>query len=223
MHHRIDARSHAVLTGHLVGVYTVKFQVFVDNLLLHFSWQLIPHLIGRVGSVQQENRSGSCLIEHFELLQELELVAGHKIGFLNQVGRPDRVGTEPQVRNRSGARFLRVVHEIALCVVVGIIADDLDRVLIGTDRTVGTKTEKQSLEYLLVTVPALGLCKVETRVGDVVMDADREMILWLLIIQLLKDAFNHPRSKLFGRKPEPTVDDGGFLLKGFPFFRPVLV
>jgi hypothetical protein len=44
------------------------------------------------------------------------------------------------------AGLLRVVHEVALGEVVGLLADDLDGVLVGADRAVGTETEEEAAE-----------------------------------------------------------------------------
>jgi hypothetical protein len=44
-----------------------------------------------------------------------------------------------QVRDGHGAGFLRVVYEEALGVVVGFFTDDLDRVLVGANGTVGAE------------------------------------------------------------------------------------
>ena len=73
-------------------------------------------------------------------------MAGHEVGGGHQVGRRDRQVAETQVRRGVAARFLRVIGEIGLAVLVGRAADDLDRVLVGAHRTVGAQTEEEALE-----------------------------------------------------------------------------
>ena len=64
-------------------------------------------------------------------LEERELVAGDKLRLAHEVRRSDRARPEPEVRHRHRAGLLRVVHEVALRVERRLLADDLDRVLVG--------------------------------------------------------------------------------------------
>ena len=52
--------------------------------------------------------------------------ASDKIGLADQIGRPDGTGTKPEVRNGDRARLLGIVDEVALGVVVGVLANNLD-------------------------------------------------------------------------------------------------
>ena len=70
-------------------------------------------------------------------------MAGHEVGPGNQVAGMDRLGAEAQVRDGDGAGFLRVVDEIALGVVVGFLADDLDGVLVGAHGAIGAQAVEQ--------------------------------------------------------------------------------
>ena len=63
-------------------------------------------------------------------------MAGDEVRFRNQVAGVDRLRSEAQVRDRHRAGFLRVVDEISLRVIVGVLADDLDGVLVRAHRAV---------------------------------------------------------------------------------------
>ena len=63
-------------------------------------------------------------------------MAGNKVCLVNQIGRSDRVVSETKVGNRDTAGLLGIIEEIALRVFIRIIADDLDGVFVGANRTV---------------------------------------------------------------------------------------
>ena len=63
-------------------------------------------------------------------------MAGHEVGSGNEIVGADGLRAEAQMRNRHRAGFLRVVDEIALSIIVGVLANDLDRVLVRAHRAV---------------------------------------------------------------------------------------
>ena len=58
------------------------------------------------------------------------VVAGDKVGLGHVVRRTDRGITKAQVRNGDAAGLLGVVLEVGLDVLVGVVADNLDGVLV---------------------------------------------------------------------------------------------
>jgi hypothetical protein len=62
----------------------------------------------------------------------------------DQVGRANGPRAEPQVRCGDRAGLLRVVDEVALREVLGLLADDLDRVLVRADGAVGPETDENA-------------------------------------------------------------------------------
>ena len=65
-------------------------------------------------------------LKHINLFEEAEVVARNEAGLRDQIRRPDRRRPEAQMRGRHRARLLRVIHEVALCEIVSLRADDLD-------------------------------------------------------------------------------------------------
>ena len=106
--------------------------------------QVVPDFVGAERAVEQEDRAGLGCFEHIHPLQEAELVAGDEVGPGDQVGGADRLRAETQVRGRHRAGLLRVVDEVALRVVVGFVADDLDGVLVRAHRAVGAEAVEES-------------------------------------------------------------------------------
>ena len=89
-----------------------------------------------VRTVQQEGRARLGEPEHVDAIEEAELVAGDEVGAADEVRRVDRRRIEAEVRDRHRPGLLRVVDEVALHVQVGVLTDDLGRVLVGADGAV---------------------------------------------------------------------------------------
>ncbi len=81
----------------LQSVDDVEPQFLRQDLLLHLARQMIPDLPGTVDSVQQEHRTGTGILQHVELLQELELMTGDEVSIMDQVLRADGARTETQM------------------------------------------------------------------------------------------------------------------------------
>jgi hypothetical protein len=112
-------------------------------------------------------------------LEQAELVAGDEVRALDEVGRADGLGTEAQVRDGDRPGLLGVVDEVALGEQVRALADDLDRRLVGADGAVRAEPEEHRLDLAgRAGVAEFGVDR-QAQVGDVVVDADREVLLGL--------------------------------------------
>ena len=136
LHDRIDACAETQLMGEGDRVDHVELDLLVDDLLLDFVRHVIPNVFSRVGACKQEHGTVLCVREHVILLKEGEVVACHEVSLRAEVGAADEFGAEAQMRNGHGSGLLRVIHEVALSVILSIRTNDLNRVLIGADRTV---------------------------------------------------------------------------------------
>ncbi len=150
LHDGIHAAAHAGLFGHIVGIDGVEPELLLDDVFLDFLRQLIPDFIRTIQAVYQEDRARLAVLGEVKALQEGELVAGDEVGCVgcDQVGSLDRLGAKAQVRGGQSAGLLGVVVEIALGVIVGIFADDLDGVLVGADRTIRTQAKEEAANGL---------------------------------------------------------------------------
>ena len=102
-------------------------------------------------------------------------MAGHEIGAADEIGGTNRLRPEPQVRHRHAAGFLGIIDEIALRVIFGAFADDLDGILVRADGAVRTQAVEQGANYL---GGFGGEFRVEfqARVRHIIVDADGEVI-----------------------------------------------
>ena len=208
LHDRVDALAHAGVLGDLVAVDHIELQLFLDDLLLHFSREVVPDLARAERAVEQERSADIGRAQHVQALEERELVAGDEVRLADQVGGPDRFGTEPQVGNGDGAGLLGVVHEIALRVIVGFFADDLHRVLVRAHRAVGADAVEHAADGARVLGRELGIV-VQARLRDIVVDADGEMVLRALLRHLVEHSLDHRRREFLGRKAITPADHLG--------------
>ena len=137
---RVGAVAESDFGGNLRGVDHIDR----DILLCQHALDLVGHIARKrlivPNGVEQEGTSGLNAAQHVVHVHVALHVAGHKVGGVHQIGGTNGVITETQVRASETTRLLRVVGEVSLAVLVGRFADDLDRVLVGTHRTVGAET-----------------------------------------------------------------------------------
>ena len=106
LHHSVDSTTQPRLLRNLIGIDREYSQLFVQDLLLQFHRQTMPDVGRKVGAVQQECCVFGRCSQHIEAMQELKLMAGNEVCFLDQVGRADRRTAESKVRNGYGAGLL---------------------------------------------------------------------------------------------------------------------
>ena len=67
-------------------------------------------------------------------------MAGNEVCLGDVIGALDHLIAEAEVRDGNTAGLLRVILEVCLNVFIGVVADDLDGVLVCTDCTVAAET-----------------------------------------------------------------------------------
>ena len=150
----------------------------------------------------------------------MRLMATDEIGLGDQIGRADRLRPETKVRNGDRAGFLRVIHEITLGMVAGVLADDLDRVLVGPDGAVGTQPVKQRPKNAR-WLDREGRIVIKAQTGDIVADADGEMIFDFARARLSNTALIIAGVNSLEESPYRPPTTLGIVLKpAQPAFRP---
>ncbi len=139
-------------------------------------------------------------------------VASHEVGRRNEIRGADREVAEAEVRAGEAARLLGVVGEVCLTVFVGVVADDLDGVLVGSDCAISAKTEELGLEHSLVAYADFGKLG-KGKVSHVVDDAHREAVLGLGKSEIVIDGKNLCGSGVLRAEAIATAyDERGVLL-----------
>ena len=212
LQHRVGARAKTDLAGDLGGIDDEEAQALFDDLGLHRTRQAIPHIVRSIGAVQKENAAWRGDAQHVLAREKPELVTGDEAGLGDEIGSLDRVRAETQVRDRLGARLVRIVDEISLGVVAGVFGDDLDAVLVGADRAIGAKAVEDGAGDV-VALDGEGRVDCEAGVRDVVVDADGEAVargeasLAVPLREFVERRLHHRRREILGRDAVAAADD----------------
>ena len=201
----VHARAHAGFARHLIGVNDEEAGLLGDQLGLDFARQLGPNLVLIKRTVEQENAARNQGAEHVVAFEENPLMAGHEVGFGDQIARPDRLRPETQVRNRHRARLLRVVDEVALSVVVGVFADDLDRVLVRAHGAIRAEAVEHGSHHVVGLDGKIGIV-IEAGMAHVVMNADGEVVFRFRRRQVVVDGLDHRGGELFRGETVASAD-----------------
>src|SRR5699024_2652182 len=134
------------------------------------------------------------------------VVAGNEVRLVDIIRRLDRLVAKAQVRNGYAAGLLGVVLEVRLNILVGVVADDLDGVLVRADRAVAAEAPELALDGAFRRGVRRGLL-LEGQVGDVVGDADGELVLGLCPGQLLVYREYGGRGRILGTQTVTATDD----------------
>src|SRR5690242_18150775 len=90
----VGAVSEANLLGNPAGVDHEKLQILIDDGPLYRLRQMVPHRLGSIGRVQEENGAGGREPENVLPLEEMELVAADEIRRGDQIRRMNRARAE---------------------------------------------------------------------------------------------------------------------------------
>ena len=134
------------------------------------------------------------------------LRTGNESSFVDEVRRFDRVFAEAEVRYGNTAGFLGVIGKVSLSVHIRVVTDNLNSALVGADRAVGAKAPELASRRAFrrrVDVFAEG----QGRVGNVVDDADSELIFRLVELQVFEYGKNVGRSRVFSAEASAAAYD----------------
>jgi len=222
LHDRVDPLAHARLLGDGVGVDHVEAEALLHDRLADLAGQAFPDFPRARLRVQEEDGAGRGHAEDLLAVEEGELVATHKLGPLHEPGGLHRTGPEAEVGDGGGAGLLAVVDEVGLRVVVGLLADDLDGVLVRADGAVRAEAVEDGPEDF-VRLDGEGFLHGEGVVGDVVDDPDREVVARPLGAEVVEDGLRHRRVELLGAKPVASPHHEGREIRGQLALRPAFV
>ena len=211
LHDGIRARTQTQLGSNLRSVDDIEVDVVLGQICLHVVRQRAAGRLGIVRRVQEERTALLQALQHIILIYIRRNVASHKVGRRNQIRRRNRVITETEVRRGVTTRLLRVIREVSLAILVGRTTDDLDRVLVGTYRTVGTQTEEQTLERTGLGHRNL-LTNGQREVRYVVHDTNREVVLRLGLLHVLEYGQHLGGRRILRRETVAATDNLGLNL-----------
>ncbi len=167
-----------------------------------------PYFFGAVGRIQKEGRPVLSVGQHVKLLEEGKLVTCDEVRLINEVRALDRLLAEAEMAHCARPGLLGVVDEVALRVVVGVLSDNLDGVLVRPNRTVGAEAVEQGAVEAFVR-RAVVLVPGKAGVGDIVINADGEVILRRGLFEIVQHSLCHAGVELVGAEAVTSADDRG--------------
>src|SRR5690606_33610432 len=133
-------------------------------------------------------------------------MASNEISLIYQVSRLNRLLTESQVGYCNTTGFLGVIGEISLSIHIGVVSDDLDRVLVSTNCTIGTQSPELAADCSLRCCIDL-LCHWQGCKCYVVYDSDSEAILNFFSLQVVEYCLNIRRRSILGTETITTSNN----------------
>jgi len=150
--------------------------VVLCKVFLHLVRQVLSQFFAFPDGIQQERTvltQTTCYVVHVQVSLN---VTSNEVRSIYQVSRTDRSITETQVRTSETTRLLGVVREVSLTVFVGVVTDNLNRVLVGTYSTVSTQTVEFSFEHTFTAQSDFFFLRKRSE-RNVVYDTDSEVVL----------------------------------------------
>ena len=205
----VGALAHADFAGEVDGVDGVQLNVVFSDVALCLGAQMLGQLFGSPLAVDHQDAAGLYVTDDGEALGDVRrYMAGYEVGLVDVVGAADEGVAEAQVAYGYAAGLLGVVLEVCLYVLVGVVANNLDGVLVRTDGTVAADTPELALDGACRRgVGAVGVFR-QGQVGDVVDDADGELALGLVLLQLVEDGKYGSGRGVLGTQTVAAAGDG---------------
>ena len=143
-------------------------------------------LVGGPLAVEKERAARLYVVDDLVSLQDVgRVVACDEVCLGDVVRALDRSVAEAQVRDGHAAGLFGVILEVSLYVLVGVVADDLDGVLVCADGSVAAETPELACDRSCgsgIGAVLLG----EGKSGNVVDDSEGEVILGLVCREILE-------------------------------------
>ena len=137
----VGALAHADLDSLIDSIDGIQLDVVVSDILLCLGVQVLAQLLIGPLAVDHEHAAGLDILDHLHAHVDVSgVVAGHEVSLVDVVGAADGLVAETQVADGHAAGLLGVILEVCLNILVGMVADDLDGVLVSTDSTVAAQT-----------------------------------------------------------------------------------
>ena len=172
----IDPSAQTDLTADLDAVDGIKVDIVLSDISLCLSRQILTKFFCIPWAVQKEGSAILQILNHVVFTDVGRIVACHKVCLVDQISGFDLRLAETQMRNGDTAGFLGVIIEICLYILVGVIADDLDGVLVCADGSVCTQTPEFAVDDGIRNRDRIVGC-VQRKIRDIIHDTDREFFL----------------------------------------------
>ena len=179
----IGTVAQANLLCNLGRVQNIELNVVFGQIAFHLSRQMFLKFAFFPRAVQQESAAFTQTAQQIVLMHIGLLRAGDKVCFIQQIRGTNLTLAETQMRNGQTAGFLRIVEEIALCILIGVITDDLNGLFVCADRAVGTESpELATGRAFLADMQDFRL--IQGKIRHIIFNGDSEVVLRLIFFEV---------------------------------------
>ena len=135
----------------------------------------------RPRTVQKEGSSVNQLLYHIVLTYISRIVARYEVRLTDQVCGFNLLMSETQVGHGHTAGLLGIIIKVCLSIHIGIVADDLDGVLVRSNRTVSAKSPELAVRGSFGSGYQFR-SQLQGQIGNVVFDTDGEFLLFIVVV-----------------------------------------
>ena len=205
LHNHIDASAKPDSAGNVKGIDDIEAGMEGSQFSLHGSREYLIQFFCAPAAVQYK---GTARLQAFQQIILIDIgwsVAGNVVGVGNQIRLADWVRAETKVGNGYASGLSGVIGEIALCIHVRVIADNLDGILVGTDSTIGTKAPE-----LAGNAPIIWLWegnRSQGKMGYIIGDAKGKVMSWTIGFQMFKYSHNIFWNDILGAESITAAND----------------
>ena len=205
----VGALAHADGLRQINGVDGVKLDVVLGNVALGSGIQMMSQFFRCPLTVNHKHAARLDVTDNGETLRDVgRVMAGDEVGLVDVIRALDGLVTEAQMADGDAAGLLGVVLEVGLHILVGMVADDLDRVLVCADSAVAAQTPELALDGAFCGGVRAVLVLFEREVRHVVHDADGELMLRLVLLQFVVNSEDGSRRRILGAEAVAAANDG---------------
>ena len=134
------------------------------------------------------------------------IVYSNIVSEVDQERHMDRSMTETQVGYSDTAGLLGVISEVALCVHISLVADNLDGALVGTNGTIGTQAPELAGDGAF-RGDVQGLFLRQGGVGHIIHNAYGEVVFGFSSLQVVEHSQSIARIEFLGTHAVTAADD----------------
>ena len=197
--------SESDLRGNLGGINGIETDLSLGKKPLGTVGQMLLQSVHIPVRVEKEGSTLFDLPDNIEALHIALLMTGNEVRHRHIIGGADRFVSEPQMALGHTAGFFGIILKVCLCILVGVVSDDLDGVLVGADGTIGTKTPELAGQYGFSRSYDI-LTDGKRTHRHIVINPHGEMIL-LFPGHVVKHCFDMCGNSVFGGQAVPASQD----------------
>ena len=190
--------------GHRVD--RIHVQAAPRDLPFLMSGQVRIQFLEGPGRIDEQRAAGFDFLGDVELLHVCRAVAGDEVALFDEVGRADGYIAKAEMALGDAEALLRVVLEVGLGVLRGVVVDDGDRVVVRADGTVTAEAPELAADDAALIEVERALLR-QGQVRDVVHDADGEAVQGFVLREVRVDRGDLRRGGVLRGQTVPAADD----------------